>query len=842
MKPQVTSGKSNTEDTPHQKPAPNTQQASIPQKFDLNDLIGDNLIDANGNPIDSATLKNKFIGIYFSAHWCGPCRQFTPKLVEFRNQIADEFEVVFASADQDAPAMLSYMKEAAMPWPALPFASPKISSLNRTFQIRSIPTFVVLDPTGRLASPNARNDVTTLSPKDALSKWKIDAEKAAPPKPALVPPPVLSSTSENPPKDTSIVPGKSLLGCPIGSTEEEVVKKLGKPMANFRFGENATALLYYNGTALLRFHNGKLLDGNFSGSSQLRINHFHKKEAPAYSLPNGIAIGTDLQELKDVLGNKVDIKNINESSDLSYLDEGLMIKLQYTKHTIHVNGNKTIQYKIDSIQIENPNSPFGFKSIDPGKSIFGCPLGASEAEIIKILGEHQGKIDLGQNKIGLLYDNFCNLLILWDGVLGGGVFKSRPIFGNDLYRGNNMVTFTNGIALGASLAKAKEILGEKFDASQSLHNITFQEGDSLVTIHSYRRIPNGVSHEEAAKDINNYTINSIQIDPISKAQTASPSTGCAIPKKTTFPARQNPEAFNPAEMVAVEGGTLSEKSNLPGVKVDSFFIGKYEVTNAEWLAIQTFAQMNGYSFSKDPRTDHPEMPVEGVTRRGAMLWCNAKSEKEGRKPVYWLNGKVYKSPDQEPEMNLDADGYRLPTEPEWEWAARGGIQSKGYEFSGSNIQNEVAWHGDDGEKWARLVGTKKPNELGIHDMSGNVYEWVWDINIPTHGIQGGSYMSGKWHLILNHRNSSPLRDFANEVGSARSLGFRVARNHSKESKPPITPVSYQTIPDHSASGPEQPTVPKVDLLSLIGKELFNDESQISRQGFPVRDLLSATRR
>jgi nucleoredoxin len=523
-------------DTQQPKPA---QPAA--QKFDLNDLIGDNLIDANGNPIDSATLKNKFIGIYFSAHWCGPCRQFTPKLVEFRNQIADQFEVVFASADQDAPAMLSYMKEAAMPWPALPFASPKISSLNRAFQIRSIPTFVVLDPTGRLASPNARNDVTTLSPKDALSKWKIDAEKAAPPKPALVPPPVLSSTSENPPKDTSIVPGKSLLGCPIGSTEEEVVKKLGKPMANFRLGENATALLYYNGTALLRFHNGKLLDGNFSGSSQLGINHFHEQEVPAYSLPNGIAIGTDLQELKDVLVNKVDSKNINESSNLSYLDEGLMIKLQYTKHTIHVNGNKTIQYKIDSIQIENPNSPFGFKSIDPGKSIFGCPLGASEAEIIKILGEPQGKIDLGQNKIGLLYDNFSNLLILWDGVLGGGAFQSGRIFQNDLYLGNNMVTLTNGVALKTSLAKAKEILGEKLDISKSMHEATYQAGDSLISLISYSRTPNGVSHEEAAKDINNYTIHSIQIDPISKAQPVSPSTGCAIPKKQPSPPARTPK-------------------------------------------------------------------------------------------------------------------------------------------------------------------------------------------------------------------------------------------------------------------------------------------------------------
>ena len=735
------------------------------QQFKLDELFGDNLINADGSLVDLSSLKNKFVGIYFSAHWCGPCRQFTPKLVEFRNQIPNQFEVVFASADHDASAMLAYMKETAMPWPALPFGSGKKTALDRTFQVRSIPTFVVLDPSGRLVSPNARNDVTTLSPMDALAKWKNDAAKAPALKTKYSASSVINFSSENRPRNPNIGPSKSILGCPVGSTEEEVIHKLGKPLANLRLKDNKTGLLYFNSTALLSFYNGKLEGGIFSEVSLLDFDYqYYSKEKLPYALSNGIALGNSLQEAKNILGDQLDLdKNNFYEYQPSYKDGEFIVNLISGFRSDNEKNNLN-SYSIYAIEIYSDR----YKSIVPEKFIFDCPWGSTEAEIVNKLGEPEGKVDLGSNKTGLLYHNYKSLLILWDGVLGGGLFKTDPMFRNNTPFPilNDTISLKNGIALGKPLAKAKEILGEKLDISGTLGNTSYQDGDSLISFQSSCRIPNNVARDIALKDINYYHIDTIQIDPISRVELKSQAKASGIPAKTTFPTRQNNDQFNPLEMVIVKGGTLSEKMNLPGVVVDTFEIGKYEITNAEWVAIQSYGLQKGYSLNKQPRTDHPELPIESVSRREAMAWCNAKSEKEGLQPVYWLNEKIYKSPENEPQMKLDANGYRLPTEPEWEWAARGGIKSMGYQFSGSDMHEEVSWHGDNGEKWARPVGTKKPNELGIYDMTGNVYEWVWDTNIPTFGILGGSYVSGKMHLMLSFRNAGPFRKFAKEVGHA----------------------------------------------------------------------------
>ena len=230
------------------------------------------------------------------------------------------------------------------------------------------------------------------------------------------------------------------------------------------------------------------------------------------------------------------------------------------------------------------------------------------------------------------------------------------------------------------------------------------------------------------------------------------------------------------DMVTVQGGTLPQSSQLSGQKVQAFQIGRTEVTWGEWKTVLTWAVANGYTdlanVGNGSTTGHP---VCDVTWYDVVKWCNAKSEMEGWQPVYIANGSTYRTGQAVSQAIAAQNGYRLPFEFEWEWAARGGVLSKSYNYSGNDDINQVAWYSENSGD-SKTVGTKAPNELLLFDMSGNVQEWMSDygglnyIGEPRGFARGGSVGNFASYVLISHRNGLEL-----SISSAYS-GFRLARN------------------------------------------------------------------
>jgi formylglycine-generating enzyme len=172
-------------------------------------------------------------------------------------------------------------------------------------------------------------------------------------------------------------------------------------------------------------------------------------------------------------------------------------------------------------------------------------------------------------------------------------------------------------------------------------------------------------------------------------------------------------------------------------EIKDFGIGKYLVTQKEYEDIMGVNP----SYFKGNKSN----PVEKVSWYDAIMFCNKLSEREGIKPYYKItNITKYENNIKKAKITKGSiKGYRLPTNKEWNYMLKGGKESKGYKYSGSNDIDEVAWYNKNSGGITHPVGLKKPNELGIYDILGNVQEWTEKTRYTSSSdFKGGSWMSG----------------------------------------------------------------------------------------------------
>ncbi|MBE6193211.1 MAG: PEGA domain-containing protein [Rikenellaceae bacterium] len=297
---------------------------------------------------------------------------------------------------------------------------------------------------------------------------------------------------------------------------------------------------------------------------------------------------------------------------------------------------------------------------------------------------------------------------------------------------------------------------------------------------------------------------------VAEGRTASVS---ATLKKQVAQAPSTPSSdsanFGDIEMVFVKGGTFtmgatseqgsdaySDEKPTHSVTLSDYYIGKYEVTQAQWRAVMG---NNPSRFKGD------NLPVERVS------WDDIQEF------ITKLNAQTGKN-------------FRLPTEAEWEYAARGGNQSKGYKYSGSNTLGDVVWYDDNSSSKTHSVGQKQPNELGIYDMSGNVWEWCSDwygsysssLQTNPMGPSGGSdrvLRGGSW---LNDARDCrvSIRDSVTPDSRLSDYGFRLVcspdLNTAKSTAVASTTKTYK-VGDYYNDGVKEGVVFEVSADGRHGK-------------------------
>jgi formylglycine-generating enzyme required for sulfatase activity len=262
------------------------------------------------------------------------------------------------------------------------------------------------------------------------------------------------------------------------------------------------------------------------------------------------------------------------------------------------------------------------------------------------------------------------------------------------------------------------------------------------------------------------------------------------------------------------GDSLDGLSDAPTrtVTLDAFYMGKYEVTKAEWDEVRTWGLSNGYTDLAAGSGKASNHPVQTITWYDMVKWCNARSQKEGLTPAYYTNDAqttIYKTGSvnvTNAQVKWSASGYRLPTEAEWEKAARGGLSGKrfpwgdtishsqanyyassnfSYDSSGS-VNNFHPTYATGDYPYTSPVGAFAANGYGLHDMACNVVEWCWDwygtyasgSQTNPRGTTSGTFRvfrGGGWSVSADVSRVA-YRYYVDPAYTGIGVGFRVLRS------------------------------------------------------------------
>lgn len=228
-----------------------------------------------------------------------------------------------------------------------------------------------------------------------------------------------------------------------------------------------------------------------------------------------------------------------------------------------------------------------------------------------------------------------------------------------------------------------------------------------------------------------------------------------------------------SQMVEIPGGKIELRDDRTTQKwtvdINPFLLAKFPVTQELYFHVT----------NEEPSTIKGNRhPVESVTWKDAVSFCNKLSIQSGLNPCYEI-----KEEKEEITFDITANGFRLPTEAEWEYACKAGTAGIRY----GDI-NSVAWFKDNSSMTTHIVGQKEPNAWGLYDMLGNVWEWCSDIYDETVYGSYRIFRGGGWAdeersvMATTRRRSHPLKFKIDD------LGFRIARNQAEKNNEPLTGV------------------------------------------------------